>query len=125
MFQLALVRGIVIGILGFIFCLTIFFGVKFGIEEAQSRTVIMTALELEKSIDYFFQDNNRYPSNLEFAAQNGLGSYIIPFPPKQFATGSCAESYAYTNAQKNSYELRFCLPRSIKGLPEGWQRFSP
>ncbi len=124
MINSAIIRGAALLLLLFVFFLTAFFGVRAGVRQANSRAVIANAQELQKSLQYFHQDNNRYPTVAEFASSTVMGTYLNPFPAHEFNSGNCSKSFAYRSPNKQQYELQFCLPRAEDGIPEGWHPLS-
>ncbi len=119
MINSALIRAIAIGMVGLLFILIIFFGVQSGLRRAQSGTVLDNVTELNQAIDYFHSDNNRYPSAVEFASSASMGTYLEPFPPRQFVTDTCQQSYSYRYINQQSYELSYCVSADVRGITEG------
>jgi hypothetical protein len=119
MLNLALVRAVIIALLAIVFGLVVFFGIQSGIKRAQSNYVYHTTETLKEAIGYFKNDHNRYPSEVEFASGNGFEAYLSPFPPHEFASGDCADSFSYRFINQRQYDLTFCLPSSVEGLTAG------
>lgn len=91
-----------------------------GQRSAQSRQIVKDVTAISQALEYFYQDQNRYPAIGEFEDQNVMRQYLSNFPPKEFASGVCVESISYQNNFRNDYELRFCLPKGVKGYRTGW-----
>lgn len=91
-----------------------------GQKSAQSRQIVKDAAALAVSLEYFYEDQNRYPSNDEFLDQNVMRQYADNFPPQQFVSTTCTENYQYLNTFRTDYELRFCLPKGVAGYRTGW-----
>lgn len=95
-----------------------------GQRSAAARQVVKDVNAITSGLEYFYQDQNRYPSVGEFNDQNIMRQYLSNYPPQIFATGICSASLEYSNTFRNDYELRFCLPNSVKGWPAGWNTIS-
>lgn len=91
-----------------------------GQKSAQSRQIIKDATALTAALEYFYEDQNRYPSRDEFSDQNVMRQYADNFPPQQFLSVNCATNYEYINTFRSDYELRFCLPKGVAGYQAGW-----
>lgn len=94
-----------------------------GSRAAQSRQVVKDATAIVSGLDYFYKDQNRYPSIGEFNDQNVMRQYLSNFPPQDFNSGVCSGSFDYVNTFRDDYELRFCLPKGVKGYKTGWNSF--
>lgn len=94
-----------------------------GSRSSQSRQVLKDAAAIKLALDYFYKDQNRYPSIGEFEDQNIMRQYLSNFPPKEFVSGVCDSSFDYVNTFRNDYELRFCLPKGVRGYQTGWNVF--
>jgi len=115
----------VIRIIGIILvtALTVFLlwlAVLYGSRSAQSRQVAKDATAITQALEYFYQDQNRYPAIGEFEDQNVMRQYLSNFPPREFRSGVCQQSFMYVNSFRNDYELRFCLPKGVRGYATGW-----
>lgn len=91
-----------------------------GQRSAQSRQIVKDVESITQALEYFYQDQGRYPSINEFDDQNVMRQYLSNFPPQQFVSGICDKSIDYVNTFRSDYELRFCLPKSVKGYRTGW-----
>ncbi len=91
-----------------------------GKAKAQSQAALEAAVELQKSLDFFYSDQNRFPTAEEFLDQNIMGRYIKNFPPKEFVSKTCPESFTYKRPEIRSYQLYFCLPAGFEGYSKGW-----
>lgn len=94
-----------------------------GSRAAQSRQVLKDATAIKVALDYFYKDQNRYPSIDEFKDQNIMRQYFSNFPPQEFVSGVCDSSFDYVNTFRNDYELRFCMPKGVRGYQTGWNAF--
>jgi 4-amino-4-deoxy-L-arabinose transferase-like glycosyltransferase len=82
--------------------------------------IIQTGQQATKALNYFYQDQNRYPSALEFDDQNTMLSYFTSFPLPEFISASCSKSFDYKRPSDNSYGLSFCLPAANGQFSSGW-----
>ena len=98
----------------------LYFAVVYGQRSAQGRQIVKDSKAITQALEYFYQDQNRYPSNDEFLDQNVMRQYLSNFPPQEFVSGGCEASYEYQNNFRSDYELRFCLPKGVSGYSTGW-----
>ncbi|MEZ4180637.1 MAG: hypothetical protein R3B41_03985 [Candidatus Doudnabacteria bacterium] len=89
---------------------------------AQSKQILRDTKAMQEAFEYFYKDQGRYPSTDEFLDQNIMRTYLTNFPPQEFATKNCAQTYQYLNPFPENYELRFCLPTGSQGFVSGWNR---
>jgi hypothetical protein len=80
---------------------------------------------LQRGFQYFYNDQGRFPTALEFSDTNLMRSYMTNFPPQQFVSGPCEKSLEYKSATSQTYELQFCLPKGKSGWPAGWSVVKP
>jgi hypothetical protein len=105
--------------------LVLFFAFVQGNRAGQSKMVLENTAAIQKGFQYFFNDQGRYPTALEFTDNNLMRSYITHFPPEEFAAGSCEKSFDYKSSSPRTYELQFCLPKGRAGWPAGWSLVKP
>lgn len=86
----------------------------------QSRQTAKDANSIRQGLEYFYQDQNRYPSTDEFLDENLMRQYLSGFPPKQFPSPTCRATFEYVNQFRNDYELRVCLSKGVSGFNAGW-----
>lgn len=98
-------------------------GISAGVKSAQSRAIITSAANLEAGFNYFYGDQNRFPTAVEFSDQTTMANYFNNFPPVNFAA-SCSENYIYKRTSDNNFELDFCLPVSVGSYKSGWNVIS-
>ncbi len=89
-------------------------------KSAQSRQIVKDSAAIAVALEYFYEDQNRYPSTDEFLDQNIMRQYADNFPPQQFVSVNCSSNYEYVNTFRSDYELRFCLPKGVAGYQTGW-----
>lgn len=107
-----------------ILLLAIFWGLAKGKEDAESQAVLAAQANLVKGLQFFYQDQNRYPSALEFVDAPTMLNYFNSFPPPDFASKNCSQSFSYQRNALDSYSLSFCLPVSSGGFAAGWNAVS-
>lgn len=116
------IKYVLLGILIIITALGLWWAVVNGIAAAKSKQILKDVAAIQEGFEFFKQDQQRYPSQDEFADNDIMRGYLSGFPPEQFPTAQCSETYDYFNAFPNSYELRFCLPKAIQGYQAGWNK---
>ncbi len=105
-----------------ILLLFIFWGWSSGKYLAQSENVIANATNITGALDYFYQDQDRYPSALEFQDRNIMMNYLNISPPFNFTSKNCEQSYLYKRIKPSEYLLGYCLPKGIGGQSSGWNQ---
>lgn len=95
-----------------------------GRKAGQSRQAVKDANSIRQALEYFYQDQNRYPATDEFKDDNLMRQYISGFPPKQYPSETCRATFEYSNNFRNDYELRFCLSKGVNGYLTGWNKIS-
>ncbi len=98
----------------------IFQGVKAGKATAQANAVILVTQNFSAGLEYFYQDQNRFPNVLEFNEQNLMLNYFNVFPFPKFISALCTESFEYKKNSNTSVILNFCLPKSAGTYQAGW-----
>jgi hypothetical protein len=99
-------------------------GISSGNQVAASQSVSESAQNLQKGIEYFYQNENRFPTAVEFADQATMAGYFTNFPPKDLPSKQCSQSYLYKRISDSSYQLSFCLPTSVNNSKKGWNTIS-
>ena len=99
---------------------TVVWGLGSGKTRAQAENVFATQAELVKGLNYFYADQDRFPTVLEFGERPAMLNYFNSFPPLEFAAGGCSESYVYKRDDSQNFSLSFCLPQDVDGLSKGW-----
>lgn len=128
---------VVIAIIGLIASFSV---IALGTARAKSRDSKRVAdiEQIKKSLELFFSDNNRYPTDSEWArgslysttTDGATTTYLsrIPSTPTP-ADGSCTtEQNTYTYTQVNSgdsYTINFCLGSGTGSLSSGYKLASP
>ena len=107
-----------------ILLLSIMAGLSRGQALAQSQVVLTNAQSMVKGLKFFYQDQNRYPTALELQDRNLMLNYLSFFPPQEFPSSSCPQSFVYKRPALNSFQLNFCLNTGVGGFPTGWSSFT-
>ncbi len=108
-----------------IFLILVFFGLVLwgwsnGGKAAKSDEIIKDSQSITKGFEYFYKDQNRFPTTGEFTDDNLMRGYISNFPPQNFPSPECEKSFDYFSKDPQSYDLRICLPKAAKGFQKGW-----
>ena len=98
-------------------------GIGSGFKHAQSLAVIESVNNLQTGLNYFYNDQDRFPTAVEFSDQVIMSNYFKSFPPINFA-GSCPQNYIYKRNSDINFELDFCLPTSSGNFKSGWNLLS-
>ncbi len=99
-------------------------GVNNGIKAAGSKSVIHNAETITTAVGYFYEDQDRYPTGLEFADNNLMAAYLSNLPARDFISGTCSQSYNYANPFPRQFQLDVCLSKSTDGMTTGWNTYS-
>lgn len=118
-------QNILLGLLLVILALLVWWGWSNGVRSAQSKRIVKDAKAITDGFKEFYKDQNRYPATTEFSDNNLMRPYITNFPPQEFPSELCQKNFDYFNANPQTYELRFCLPKAVSGFPAGWNTLKP
>jgi len=99
---------------------SLFFGIKSGKLLAQSAIISGNAVSLNKGLQFFYKDQNRFPTAVEFSNNNIMLDYFSIFPAADFASESCPNSFAYKRNSLQEFQLNFCLPKAFQNYSAGW-----
>jgi hypothetical protein len=100
--------------------LVIVWGIARGKSIAQAKIIVQTSQNTVKALKYFYQDQNRYPSAVEFADQNLMLNYMSNFPLPDYPSSVCSQSFDYKRSDDNDFQLSFCIPIADGGFKAGW-----
>lgn len=95
---------------------------SFGKRGAQAGLIVNNALELKRGLDFFYQDQDRFPTPLEFQNTNIMSRYFSNFPLSEFPVKGCSELFVYKRTSPTSFQLHFCLPAQSGGYKKGWNQ---
>ncbi len=122
MFSTRLMQNFLLGFLGLVLVLGVWWMGLSGVRAGKSNAIIKNASMLKQGVQYFFNDQNRYPTALEFQDRNLMLNYFSAFPPQAITGGPCSQTYNYTSATAKTFVLEFCLPRAAAGFAAGWNK---
>lgn len=100
--------------------LVIFWGINNGKVLAQAITVEQASKSTVSALNFFYQDQSRFPSSLEFSSQNVMLNYLTVFPLPEFISQTCSQTFVYKRMSNSTYQLSFCLPAAYSGYHKGW-----
>ncbi len=100
--------------------IVIFWGLAVGKLQAQSEYVLAAAQNVRQGLEYFYSDQQRFPTAYEFAENTIMEKYFNQFPPLQITSSNCSQNFLYTRTDTNDYALQYCLPEKADGLAAGW-----
>jgi type II secretory pathway pseudopilin PulG len=119
-----IMRLVVIFVLLALVLATSFYSWQSAKKTAQSRRVAKDSQAIRSGLEYFYKDQNRYPSTIEFQDANLMSAYISNYPPLSFPTEECPQNFDYFNPSPFSYELRICLQKSVGAFHAGINKFT-
>lgn len=98
-------------------------GSNSGKKLAEVEIVNKNTANIVVGLDYFFQDQDRYPNAVEYADTSVMLNYFNTFPPVSYTSDKCSESYVYKRVSSKQFSLDYCLIQDYKGKNEGWNRY--
>lgn len=93
-------------------------GYRYGQDQANLKNVS----EISSALTFYHQDQDRYPTQDEFANQAILIPYYMSaMPVPANLSGECKTftQYAYSQETPQDYSLQFCLNNAISGWSKG------
>ena len=118
-------QNTLLGILAVILLLLVIWGWDNGVRAAKAKRIVKDANMMAAAFTEFRNDQNRYPATTEFQNSDVMRRYVTNFPPQEFPSELCPRSFDYYSASPQTYELRFCLLKGVKGFQEGWNTLTP
>ena len=97
-------------------------GMSSGKNLAQAETISASAQALTKAFEFFYNDQNRYPTAVEFTNQNVMLNYLSSYNLPVFVSKICSETLVYKKTLNGGYELNFCLPTAAQNYIKGWNK---
>jgi hypothetical protein len=108
-----------------ILLMSVLAGAAAGKRRAQSQAVFANAMAVAQGLHYFYGDQTRFPSAIEFQGNlNLMLSYFTPFPPADIVSKNCPRSFAYQRPMLQAFKLSYCLPDEWEGLAAGWNELN-
>ncbi len=118
-------QNILLAFVAVVLLLLTVWGWSSGVRAAKSKRTLKDAQAITQGFAEFYKDQNRYPSTVEFDDNNLMRTYISNFPPQQYSTPTCPKIFDYFNPSADTYELRFCLSKSVDSYVAGWNTLKP
>lgn len=125
MIQSRWAQNLLIGFLVIVLAGLVLWGWTNGLKSAQSKRIVKDARTMTAGFTEFYKNQNRYPTTGEFENLNLIRPYVANFPPQEFPSEICPQSFDYFSANPRAYELRFCISKSVQGFPAGWNVLKP
>lgn len=107
-----------------VFLIVLTQGWSAGKNMAEAEAIITASREAVKGLKFFYQDQNRYPSPVEFENPEVMLNYFNVYPLPQYVSKTCAQSFAYRRNSAESFQLNFCLPVATPGYAKGWNNLN-
>jgi hypothetical protein len=108
-----------------ILLLVIFGGWAKGKNQAQATLGLSNAQEIAKGLQYFYSDNNRFPSAAEFQDNRNLMlNYFSSFPPADIPSAQCPQNFSYQRPTPVTFKFNFCLPSAQGDFSAGWNQLT-
>lgn len=114
-----IVQNIIVTVIVIIFFVSVGGGFKAGRNIARTRSTATNVEALQRGLNLFYQDQNRFPTTNEFQNAELMKNYFVHFPPISFTDKTCNQSFSYSTYRQLSFSIEFCLPRSYGGFNKG------
>lgn len=115
---------IILGLLFILLLIFIFLGIGSGKRYAQSQAVLANVQELAVLLNYFKQDQGRFPTQVELSDKNIILTYASVFPIPSLKIPDCNKNFEYVSNEFNNYTLTFCIPSDFGSFKIGQNKFS-
>ena len=106
------IQNVVVIVVVIILGLSSRFGWKAGRDIAQTSGTVRSVNTLLVGLHYFYEDQARFPSSLEFRDSKRMATYFNYFPAKFFTDSRCPENGVYSTSNQKIFSLQFCIVRS-------------
>jgi hypothetical protein len=115
------VRSVLASVVAVVFLWVSITGVIAGRDLARSRATVERAESLKMGLAYFYSDQDRYPSELEYLDGEKMKVYLSGFPGKVFTHKKwCQDEPRFSSRGGSAFKYEFCLARGWQGLGRGW-----
>jgi hypothetical protein len=114
-----LIQNSIVVVVLIILTLCVWYGFRAGRDIARTRVTATNVASIQQGLEFFYHDQNRYPSLTEYEDSKLMDIYFNNFPPEHFMYETCTPSYQYSTFRQLSFALDFCLPRSMGALVKG------
>lgn len=106
-----------------LFFLSAIWGIYAGYQYGKSKATYQSVSHLYDALNFYYQDQGRYPSADQLYNQSILTAYnyIGNLPKPDDATGKCSEykDFIYTQSKPSDFSLQFCLLKPVGGYSSG------
>lgn len=101
------------------------FGQGRGKDQAKAKEIVASVGSIVSSLDFFYNDNNRFPTADEFASKEIMQDYFSVYPDfNTWSEGACDAGFNYTRPNTKAYKLDFCLPSNSGEYKKGWNEIA-
>lgn len=110
-----------------LFGLSVLFGIAAGFSAGKSKATFDSVSAVNKALQYYKQDQGRFPTADQFYNQRILvPNYMDTVPEPQDLSGGCAKytEFIYAQTAPSNYVLEFCLTSAAGGLGKGLHAFT-
>ncbi len=112
-------KNTVAGFVWLVFFVVAMIGFFVGRDLARSEFAFKQVDALASGLNFFYQDNDRYPSEQEFRNLELMNQYFSGLPLSSIVSKKCPKPIAYRTFDRLDYTVEFCLPRLYAGLLAG------
>lgn len=112
------IRVGVVGVVILVCALSVWWGVVGGKQKAQGALIAHNTDQVKQAINFFYRDQDRFPTVAEFSDRGGLGLYLSSQLPELSVAG-CDKAVSYSILANKQPQLSVCLPRSSGGYKAG------
>ncbi len=95
-----------------------------GQTKAKTQILFYNLQSIVKALDFFYNDQERYPTFSEFESNEIMGWYLSKYPVKDIVSDECLNSFRYVRLEPKKYDLYFCLAEDMEGYNVGWNKYS-
>ena len=111
-------------ILTVILLVVVLSGVKKGSSTAKAEATILITEQVMDALEYFYQDQERYPTVFEYGDFETISWYFTKYPIANFSSENCPETLKYIRSSSQKYELDFCLTSPVGKYAQGWNKIN-
>jgi hypothetical protein len=100
------IRASVLSVVLFIVLLTSLAGFRAGRDLAKADVTLKQVDVLMKGLDYFYNDQDRYPSATEFEDKSALGTYVSSLPVLKYLKNNKKDVLVLARADRTAREMK-------------------
>lgn len=116
------IQNLIIALLLGLLLISLWSGYHVGHNRAITSTVVHNSEALSQGVAFFYKDQDRYPTFLEFQNQQLMLAYAQPFPVSMLTTKHCPQNFVYQNPSQKQYSILFCVPQALGSYAKGWNK---